>query len=193
MNLARARSLSLVVALLSCSTDTLVVATLDASGGEGGEPGVPNAGGKGGDEPGSGGVGDERGGSETAGGGTGGSSAAGGGSGSGGTAGGSGLGGTGSVTEIEGEFTTNVCACIGSASFACGADGVTYDPSCTSGCDQIVIACLHACPCTDDTANGGAPNSTEWVDERCFDSSLCPSGHLCFTSDGTGSASTCEP
>jgi hypothetical protein len=174
MNLARARSLSLVLALMSCSTDTLVVATLDASDGEGGEPGVPQGGG-GGDQLGGGGDQLPRGGSAL---------------GSSETAS---NGGTTVITGLEGEFTTNVCACIGSASFVCGADGVTYDPSCASGCDQIVIACLHACPCTDDTASGGAPSSSEWVDERCFNPSLCPRGHLCFTSDGTGLSSPCAP
>ncbi len=187
MILGRARSLSLVLALMSCSTDTQVVATHDASAGEGGAPGAAQGGSRGGDEHGGaggdtvgGGGGDERGGA--------------------GGRGGDALGGienggsgTGLVTELEGEPTTSVCACVGSASFVCGADGVTYDPSCASGCNQVVIACLHACPCVGATGEGGANNSTEWVDERCFDPGLCPSGSICFSSAETGPSRPCGP
>jgi hypothetical protein len=183
MNLGRARSLALVVALTSCSTETLVVATLDASAGEAGEPSAPYGGGIAGDE--FGGVGGaELGGGDGAE--LGGTTAAHGG-------GASGTGGTGLMTELQGDPTTSVCACVGSASFVCSADGVTYDSSCGSACDRVVIACLHACPCTDGTGEGGASSSTEWVDERCFDRSLCPSGSLCITSDGTGLSRPCAP
>ena len=50
MNLGRARSLSLILTLMGCSTDTLIVATVDAFGGQGGEPSAPQGGGVGGRE-----------------------------------------------------------------------------------------------------------------------------------------------
>jgi hypothetical protein len=170
MTLRGEQSIWLAIALIGCSTETIVVATLDgseegASAGVAGESGPTGGGGVA--EGGAGAAWTPRGGS------------------------------AGAITQLEGLPTATICTCLGSESYVCGADGVTYDSACADGCNQIVILCLHACPCdTDtntDTGVGGAPYVTEWLDASCFDPRQCPAGSLCFSADPMSTPKTCSP
>jgi len=186
MKLRTLRGLALGVVTIACSTDVLVVATLDGAGGTstGGDAGTSA---KGGGEADAGASFTETS-AGTAG--SSGASDSGGSSGAGGTAS---EGGAGSGAILHGTTTTNICACRSDPTFVCGADGVTYDPTCSDGCSQVTIACFHACPC--DNGESGAPNAEEsgWMDADCFDVRQCATGFLCIPANADKPPPPCTP
>lgn len=189
MKLGTLRGLVLSIVTMACSTDVIVVATLDGAAGasagsdagnnaeRSGEAnaGAPAAGRMGG-AAGASGVDD--------------SSAAGG---TRGTLGPSSEGGTGSGSILQGTQITNVCTCLDDRSFVCGADGVTYDPTCPDGCSVITIACFHACPCDGGASGAASVDESSWVNATCFDTEQCATGSLCITANSDHPPPPCGP
>lgn len=198
----------LSVPLLSCSSETAIVATLDVAGAAG-----ASAGGKAGSGAGgaagaiqsmsggalqqSGGTAASSGGASNSSGGVGGGGAASGGA--GGSSGGGVAGFGGDTGGAVGDGMTldagaggilvfpssqTYCSCS-ETSVVCDSDGVSH--LCLSNrCPQITIICAHECPCGAGDSTVGNPGV--WYPEECFDPSTCSETYFCVSNSPEGSA-----
>lgn len=84
------------------------------------------------------------------------------------------LGDAGAASEIR-------CSCLGSSSYVCGTDGVTYSAACvdSGACTTPGIECLQACPCPE-SGVGGAPTSVPTLFTiECAATAHCSEGVIC--------------
>jgi hypothetical protein len=89
-------------------------------------------------------------------------------------------GASGSGAGVGGgsEIVRTFCTCGDEASSVCGSDGVTYDRFCGAACPEVMVLCFHACPCGGD--GGAVMGPSVWTPIECFDASTCAGGSVCI-------------